>query len=346
MTYEGGKKFPNAYGYYTAYSSDGIHWSPNPKPVITREDDPSVSDCHTCMYDPLRNRYIAFTKRHILCPQGRGDQGVILRVRGISFSEDFENWTKPRTVFLPDEFDDRSVQLYNMSGFIYEGMYIGLLEVYYSADDYPAGKIRTDEVQLICSRDGEHWFRAGNRQPFILPSYDVNQWDVFWISINSSGPVDMGGELWIYYGGGRRHHVPVGTRFPEDRLERAIGLATLRKDGFISYNADDTEGTLITRPILFEDGKHLYINADIRGYLQCEVCPVEIVDAPPAEMSWMFKTSKPANGFSKEDSDIVEGDKLDHIITWKGRGVEQFKDRLIVLKFYLRDTSLYSFWVE
>ena len=42
--------------------------------------------------------------------------------------------------------------------------------------------------------------------------------------------------------------------FPQDEKFAAIGLATLRKDGFVSYDATMEEGVLTTKPILFELG--------------------------------------------------------------------------------------------
>ena len=129
ITDEARKEHPNGGGHYIAYSPDGIHWQARSEPVLTIEDDPELSDCHTCMYDYLEDRFIAFTKRHIVRSDGTGDQGVTQRARGISFSDDFEHWTKPYTCLTPDDYDDRSVNLYNMSGFVHEGMYLGFLEL-------------------------------------------------------------------------------------------------------------------------------------------------------------------------------------------------------------------------
>jgi len=157
MTQQSREEYPQGYGHYVAFSPDGLHWTPRREPVLTQaNDDPMMSDCHTCMYDPLRERFIAFTKRHVVRPDGAGDQGVIQRVRGIAFSDDFEHWTRPRACLVPDDGDDRSVNLYNMSGFVYEGMYLGFLEVYYSSDDHPTMP-RMRDVQFVTSRDGETW---------------------------------------------------------------------------------------------------------------------------------------------------------------------------------------------
>jgi hypothetical protein len=151
------------YGYYAAHSADGIHWKISSEPAISKQrDDPEMSDAFSFMYDSLKNRYICFTKKQRLCPDGVGDQGFIKRIRGISFSDDFIHWTKPQTMLLPDDMDDPDVNLYNIGGFVYEGQYLGLLEIYHSGLEGP--KARTTDLQLISSRDGETWWSMGPRR--------------------------------------------------------------------------------------------------------------------------------------------------------------------------------------
>ena len=48
----------------------------------------------------------------------------------------------------------------------------------------------------------------------------------------------------------------------------AIGLASLRRDGFASMEAGDKPGRLTTRPVKFR-GKHLFVN--LNGDLRVEV---------------------------------------------------------------------------
>jgi len=345
MTNEARKEYPLGYGYYIAFSPDGIHWSPQREPVITKADDPHMSDCNSCMYDQLKRRFIAFTKRHLFRPDGVGDQGTMQRVRGISLSEDFQHWTKPKNGLVPDDYDDRCVNFYKMSGFVYEGMYLGLLEIYYSSDDHPSMARRRD-VQLISSRDGEHWWRAGRRQPFLSPSGKAGEWDAYMLDINAAGPILRGASLWFYYGGRARHHVPGNTLFPEDQPVAAIGLATLRRDGFVSYDAGASGGVLTTRPILFERGSALHVNAEVRGQLAAEVICVEECEAPPSEPAWKFKMGQAASGFSQADCKPVRGELLDATVRWTSGDLGRFAGQLIILRFHLTDGSFYSFWIS
>ena len=85
------------YGYYTATSPDGIHWRCSDTPVLSkREDDPRMSDCNTCMYDPLGNRFIAFTKRHIPRGDSFGDQDIHHRAPRRVFQRRLRKLEQPR----------------------------------------------------------------------------------------------------------------------------------------------------------------------------------------------------------------------------------------------------------
>lgn len=345
LTPEARERYQGGYGQYIAYSPDGINWSSRKEPVLTKvRDDPAMSDCHTCLYDSLNDRYIAFTKRHVMRPDGTGDQGVMQRARGISFSEDFENWTKPRTCLVPDDCDDRSVNFYDMSGFVYEGMYLGLLEVYYSSDDHPT-LARTRDVQLVSSRDGENWWRAGGRESFLSPTGVTGDWEAFMLDIQSGPPILKGDELRIYYGGRARHHVPGDTLFPEDRPVAAIGLAVLRRDGFVSYEAGRKEGELVTKPVMFEKGSTLHVNADIRGGMRVEVLEVKEGEAPRTEPVWRLKTEGPFEGFTLDDCRELSGDRLDGEIRWAGENIGRLQGKPVALRFVFREASFYSFWI-
>ena len=336
------------FGHYVAYSPDGIHWSARPEPVLNKsDDDPAIGDCHTCMYDPLKDRFIAFTKQQFIeKPSGTGDFGSMARVRSISFSDDFEHWTRPQTCLVPDDQDHRCMHFYNMSGFVYEGMYLGLLEIYYSDDNHPTMP-RMCDIQLISSRSGDRWWRAGGREPFLSPSGQAGQWDAYMLGCQSGGPIARGDELWFYYGGSAQHHVPQCSRYPQDEGMYAIGLSTLRRDGFVSYDAGAAGGTLTTKPVHFQKGSALHVNAEVRGQLSAEVVSIiEEHEIPLYQELWRYRTGRPIEGFTLSDCKALSGDHLDATIGWTGGDIGVFKGQLIALRFHLTDGSLYSFWIE
>jgi hypothetical protein len=300
------------------------------------------------MYDAARRRFIAFTKRGTFCPNGTGDQGTGIRTRSIAFSSDFENWTAPVDCLIPDDQDARDVNFYRMNGWPYEGMYLGELEIYYS-DYRREDKPLMRETQLVSSRDGERWWRAGNRRTF-MPCGSDGSWDGKMIDVNSNGPIPVGDELWIYYGGRNYPHNSHPEFFPwEGEQTASIGLAKLRRDGFVSYDAAEPTGTLLTKPLQFEAGRRLHVNADASsGHVRVEVLPAsEREDAPIGFPPWRLVYGGPVPGYTLDDAVPVSGDHLDAVVSWKGGSdFSRFAGEWIALRFSMENASLYSFWVD
>ena len=346
---EARERFPDGYGYYTATSPDGLHWTVGSPPVLTkRKDDPLMSDANTCMFDPLRNRYIAFTKRHQVWPDGIGDQGVMKRVRGVSFSDDFKNWTRPVTCLLPDDHDARDVEFYRQGGWIYEGMYLGLLEIYHSDYEHPTCPLMRN-LQLVSSRDGELWGRAGGRETFI-DNGPEGSWDGKMLELNSCGPILVDDELWIYYGGRPYPHESHPELFPWNGPRGAgIGLAKLRRDGFVSYDAADVPGTLLTKAFRFQEGSSLHINADAgQGQIRVEVIAIfERENIPRRQAFWDFGYGDPIQHFSLTEAVPVSGVQPNATVSWKmGQDLSRFAGQWIALRFHVQNASLYSTWIE
>ena len=336
-----------SYGYFAAFSPDGVHWSAEAEPVISRREDPEMSDAHTCGYDRLRGRFIAFTKKHKVCPHGLGDQDTMLRVRGVAFSTDFRRWTRPVACLIPDDHDPRDVHFYRMNGWAYEGMYLGELEIYYS-DPGRRDKPMMRDVQLVSSRDGELWWRAGGRQTYIACGPE-GAWDSKLLDVNSAGPIRVGDALRIYYGGRCYPHNRHPRFFPGDWPRRAaIGMATLRRDGFVSYDADE-QGTLVTKPIQFEGARELHLNVDASdGWARVEVLrSFEHIDVPEQERVWRFAGRESCPGFTLDDAEPITGDCLDASATWRqGSDLSRLERQWIVLRFELHRARLYSFWFD
>ena len=338
----------NTYGYFLATSPDGIHWTGPAEPAISQREDPYMSDACSCMLDPLKRRFIALTKRHQPCPNGIGDQDTMLRVRGIAFSSDWEHWTPPANCLLPDDGDPRDVNLYRMSGYVYEGMYLGELEIYYS-DHRRGEKALMRDVQLVSSRDGELWWRAGGRGTFI-PCGPDGAWDGKMLDVNAGGPIPVGDELWIYYGGRSYPHNSHPKFFPwEGEHTAAIGLAKLRRDGFVSYDAKATPGTLLTKPIMFRNAGRLHLNVDAsRGPARVEVIPIfEHAGVPDNTKVWRIGYGDPVVGYRLDEAIPIAGDCLDTVVAWKqGGDLSRFAGEWIALRIVMENAGLYSFWFD
>jgi hypothetical protein len=214
---------------------------------------------------------------------------------------------------------DRSADVYNMGVFRYESLYIGTPAIYYHTDN--ARNDGFHHVQLVCSRDLRSWTRLGDRQPFIGPSpmgagaYDTQQ------IIGPSSPVVRGDELWFYYTGIKYRDAPEHP----DPDQGAICLAVLRRDGFISLDAGEQEGTVTTKPFKLT-GARLYVNVDApKG----ELC-IEALDG---------------NGKVLAMSNPVKGDLARAEVPWSDAGISALSGQVVSLRFRLRQGSLYSYWI-
>jgi len=329
------KGFLGAHGRQMIVSPDGIRWKRLNVPKI-----PS-GDCSNLSYDRSSRTFIATLK----CggPYGRS--------HAIWTSEDFRKWTNLNVIFHADAEDqqrakenikarlanpklqqpiynnpaDYNADIYNIGVFRYEGLHIGLPAVYHATGkrpDYP----NTDGfhvVQLAASRDLQTWKRLADRETFIGPSpvgqgaYDTMQ------LLPPSGPVVRGDELWFYYSG-LRYRAPPEGGCPSVR--GAICLAVLRRDGFISLDAGEQPGTLLTKPFVLT-GARLLVNVDAAdGTLDAEVLDSE--------------------GNAVAVSRSVVGDQLRAVVQWKSGDLADLKSKTITLRFKLRKASFYSFWSE
>lgn len=202
------------------------------------------------------------------------------------------------------------------------------------------------DFQLAVSPDGKHWGRAFDeawiplsplpadyvrvKLPHTPPTgvdpFDERvPWDYGNNSASSMGPVRVGDELWMCYSGRRTDHASsphVG----------AIGLGTLRLDGFVSLDAAEEEGVVLTRPLRLLHGS-LHVNADAsEGSLQVEILDDQGIPLPP---------------FTRDNCEPICTDDVRHLVRWRGAKVMDFEElngREIRLRFHLQNAGLYSFW--
>ena len=271
-------------GVSVAFSPDGVKWTKyEQNPVITRS-----SDSHTLFgWDDLHGKYVSYCRPSL-------HEGNKIRRIGRAVSDDFVNWTVPEDVLVPDDDDPPGMEFYGMPVFKYEDLYIGQLWAYQTPPEEPqirfAGSIH---VQLAGSRDGRVWERLGGRKPFIPngPPGSIDHWE----TMTAQSPVVMGDELWFYYCGTASEHGFTGRGGP-------ICLAKLRLDGFVSLDAGDETGTVVTKPFLCE-GDLLKINASARNGM----VGVAVLD----------ESGTQHQGYSRQDCALFDGDAIKHQVTWR-----------------------------
>lgn len=329
-----------------AVSADGVEWTKLDVAPIPSSDEGNFS------YDVNSGRFIHTVKRG----------GMHGRSVALATSRDFQSWNDLGVVFQADDRDQElgrkniqermadptlhhppyddpksyNVDVYNMGVFRYEGLYIGLPAMFHSTGPVPnyPNTVGFHLVQLACSRDLRHWRRLGERQTFIGPSrvhsgaYDLTQ------ILPPSAPVVRDDELWFYYTGlkwrGTFTYIgdyPNGKYVPipgRDHDGGAVCLAVLRRDGFVSLDADDKEGSITTKPFT-PPGGELYVNVDARnGQLLAELYD---------EHGNVLARTKPIQG----DSPRVQ-------LEWADGKLTDVERQAVNLRFKLRNARLYSYW--
>lgn len=302
-------------GYYGAWSADGIHWTDAPENPVFR--DPT-GDVGNFTWDPHGARYIDYPK------QFTEVRGFRRRCVGFSATTDFEHWPTPTRVLEPDVYDDRWVtrpvehtDFYGLCGFAYESMYIGFLWVFRITAPGDDGPIF---VELVSSRDGIRWERQEAPRPPILPLGPEGAWDAGMV-FTTNHPLVEGDTVKLYYGGFDQTHAA-------DTAKAAVGLATLRKDGFASLDAGDQEGSVSTAPFR-SSGVGLAVNYAAQGGSLC----VEVLDEQGAVVE----------GHGRADCTPLTGDSVNEPVTWKTRAVLPDTPERIRLRFILRNASIYSY---
>ena len=112
----------------------------------------------------------------------------------------------------------------------------------------------------------------------------------------------------------------------------STGLATLRRDGFVSMDAGSVEGTLTTRPVRFS-GRRLFVNtASELGVLR-----VEALD----------ERGKVIAPFSAAACLPIRSDSTMQEVRWRGaEDLSALVGKPVRFRFRLRDGRLYAFWVS
>ena len=174
-------------------------------------------------------------------------------------SSDAIHFSTPERVFECDTIDEEGTQIYGMPINIYEGIYLGMIWVYREGVD------GTIDTSLAMSRDGINWQRVLDRQTF-LSLGQVGSWEDGMVRI-SQNFVIHGDHIYFYYGGVNGPHTGRKFKQVERKHTSMLGLATLRRDGFVSLDAGETEGSMLTKPLTRNSGE-LHLNVDAsQGYV-------------------------------------------------------------------------------
>jgi hypothetical protein len=323
-------------GLLLGYSADGFDWHVQDDWLMSVAE---VTDASFLQgWDERLSKWVIWARaRAELQDTGK------YRTYGVILTDDLEKMSYPVATLIPDANDPPGMQFDHFRSFPVSEGYVGLVTTMHTD---PVDAFRM-EVQLCYSRDLLVWDRA-YRKP-CLPGGESGAWDERYII--AATPVLLGDTIYILYAGhnlGNAEHLRVGgetrtfkngDRLPDGRTATgAIGLATLKKDRWVSREPVRKFGVLQTRPLYCARGA-LEVNADAsKGSLRAE-----LVD----------HLGRPVEGFAREDCDPFAGDSLAHTVTWSGNAdfSEIIGDsyhypqvaRLLAVRFYLEQARLFSF---
>ena len=359
-------------GVYIALyvSADGLHWTWKADTSLLRKGSAGLrrvgpfegfpeglGDVLQVRWDPVLEKYIAHTK-HTVGPDPRfelvlhnpdGPVGSYeARVAGWAESDDLIHWGPPRIYAYPDAVDTAVPGMYGIyeaDGFRYESMWLGCLSMTANIPDPScaatprhAGGFKCNWIRLAGSRDGHHWYYLADREAFI-PNGGHDAWDAHYLRMAEratvAGPQITGDEVWFYYHG-QYGGIPGcrGLTQPKDLWQCAVGIGVARRDGFVSLEAGEEAGEVITRPLTFSGSGTLCINTQTErgGTVRAAVLEEDGTAIP---------------GLEYQTCAHINGDSVRTAVSWNGGdALASLKGRYVRFSFRLERARMFSFWVE
>ncbi len=300
--------------------SDGVTWS---EPVACNAP---AGDYGSIFYNPFRSKWVQSIKQG--GPRGRNRYYVESDrfLDGADWSKAVY-WTnadrldqpEPAGAYAGNASEGDPPQLYNLAAVAYESLMIGMHQIHRGPKNEicAQGKFpKLADLELGFSRDGFHWDRP-DRRGFIRGAREAGAWDRAYLHTTTGVFVVLDDRLVFPYcaysgdaGDGRDDMYGGG----------AIGLASLRRDGFASMETMDKPGRLTTRQVRFK-GTHLFVN--FKGELR-----VELLDEA---------------GNLLASSETVAGDNTKQRIELPE--LTRFVGKPVKFRFQIARGSLYAFWV-
>ena len=314
-------------GLGVAFSPDGMRWEALENPVTLATSDGATHwfrdpvTGHFVMYGRGRQITPEFQAKYENDPRFVNNAGRAVRR---AESPDFLHWEPAdgQLVLSADVDDGPGDDIYGMNVFPYEGIYIGLVQVFHHYEEHA-----WLEIQLAVSRDNIHFERVNDRSPFI-PVGGVGAWDRFNNSLATNPPHRVGDALHFYYGG--RNYVHSGACKGPDNGKDAglsfragVGFGSIKLDRFCAMEATFDTGVLRTKPLLL-DGRSLHMNVEAPfGRIG-----VRLLGPDGAELC----------GTAVQETDGID---LPLDLDLAGCGGQP-----VSVEFHITNARLYSFWVE
>lgn len=299
----------------------------------------SMSDAADLIFDPRRGLYVLYGKMWIPGPDG----GLAWKhAMGRTESRDLRQWSKPELILTTNDRDPPMLEFHTSPVFLYNGQYLSLNQVM----DRAAGTI---DLELMSSRDGLRWERDFANIP-VFPRGRGKVFDAGSVKSNCT-PIVLPEEIRFYYSA-RRGSSTGGVGFDQqvpgsDDIFSGVGLATLRRDRFVSVEPDprlrvsntnrttdasvpppNPIGQVTLRPLDLRGVSAITVNADASA----GAVRVEILDEDGYRL----------RGFTRDDAVPLRGDGLALVAAWQERRLPDLPPGRYLLRLHLDRARLFA----
>ena len=323
-------------GIYLYFSPDAVHWRRNETCML-----PLVSGggCET-FWDDQKGCYFNYIKRDGSYNTGDypnyGRGTTMFKTRQVNKAWPFnripnpyfEGWPFPAvtgegvTVMGPDIFGPDRGQIFRTRPQKYE----------WAPDTYVAFLIRGG-CDMAVSRDAVNWKLCSELGlGHYLPSGTTVDGGQIKNAEVANGMIRRGDKIWQY-----ANCAMVGRKGATVRF-------TQRLDGFLSFDAGEETGIIITRPFVFE-GDKLTLNVNAKGsQVKVAVVALHGKEYTGYNVALTNPLKKSVRGFGLDDCDPIRTDSVRQVVTWKGNpDVGNLAGQVVRLRFEMQNAKLYSF---
>jgi hypothetical protein len=307
-------------GSHLIGTQDGIHFDPaSDMPIQHLHSDTQ----NAIVYDPHGKQYVMYCRAKAVYRafgEEMIDTGESRRIARVASPQLWAEWSREaENILLPDELDtqNRYHAFYGMPTTVYGGVFFGFAWPFRWND-----RIHTE---LAWSRDGIHFDRHPLR-PRLVDYGPQGSWDDEMVF--ASAWVEVGDKWHLYYAGWDGPH---GSR----ERSGGVGLATIRKEGFVSLRGPVAGGVVCTRVLRWPGGKLL---------LNCAPTPEAAESKVTVRVSDRLRKVIP--GFDHADCEPFTGDSTAAEIKWKGKSIDELNGQELRLEIFIQNVDLYSFRAE
>ena len=307
-------------------SPDRIHWKRSDRIL----GNYPMAGGLAARYDERTGYYYAYCRingvaqeQFDLIGSGVPEDGIFHRAIGLTRTRDFYDWPAPKLLIFPDGQDDPDLSFYGGDYFPYPGgddLHCMLVQAYHHATDHV-------DTQLAVSRDGLVWQRPERKA--IIPVGGPGDPDTGMVYSWGSGIAELPDGRWgsLYSGSTTLHNAA-------NEEADVIQWARWQPHRFCGVEAE-MEGRF-TIPTVTRTGSQLRLNYRCRpgGWIKAEI----LRNIP----SRIHPDIDPVAGLTFAESDQLEGDAVDQVVTWNGNGDLSAAGETVAIRLRLFQAKVFA----